>query len=163
MCLPILGRPGMRPSTPSTTCRTAAIPVCSRSFRRPHAGGRPCCAKRRPGFGLLYYRHNIYRYREDYTNPVINQSDPHDLSRRFPRRSLRRKISETAGRQRRAGGAPVRGPPPKPKRSPEPGLPEWIADRGGGHRRACGPVPVRGGDLGSHFHGNSRASRANGG
>ena len=25
----------------------------------------------------------IYSYREDYTNPVINQSDPHDLSRRF--------------------------------------------------------------------------------
>ena len=29
---------------------------------------------------------SIYSYREDYTNPVINESDPHDLSRRFPRR-----------------------------------------------------------------------------
>ena len=27
---------------------------------------------------------SIYSYREDYTNPVINQSDPHDLSRSFP-------------------------------------------------------------------------------
>ena len=26
---------------------------------------------------------NIYNYREDYTNPVINGSDPHDLSRVF--------------------------------------------------------------------------------
>jgi len=27
---------------------------------------------------------NIYNYREDYTNPVINYSDSRDLSRRFP-------------------------------------------------------------------------------
>jgi len=37
---------------------------------------------------------NIYRYREDYTNPVINQSDPHDLSRRFPEALVEEKISK---------------------------------------------------------------------
>lgn len=31
---------------------------------------------------------NIYNYREDYTNPVINSSDSRDLSRRFPDRLL---------------------------------------------------------------------------
>ena len=37
---------------------------------------------------------NIYQYREDYTNPVINQSDPHDLSRRFPEALVEEKISK---------------------------------------------------------------------
>jgi hypothetical protein len=37
---------------------------------------------------------NIYNYREDYTNPVINQSDPHDLSRRFPEALVEEKISK---------------------------------------------------------------------
>lgn len=37
---------------------------------------------------------SIYRYREDYTNPVINQSDPHDLSRRFPEALVEEKISK---------------------------------------------------------------------
>jgi hypothetical protein len=37
---------------------------------------------------------NIYNYREDFTNPVINQSDPHDLSRRFPEALIEEKISE---------------------------------------------------------------------
>ncbi|HMD98020.1 MAG TPA: hypothetical protein VKM93_11920 [Terriglobia bacterium] len=37
---------------------------------------------------------SIYRYREDYTNPVINQSDPHDLSRRFPEALIQEKISK---------------------------------------------------------------------
>jgi len=36
---------------------------------------------------------NIYNYREDYTNPVINGSDPHDLSRVFPDALIRDKIS----------------------------------------------------------------------
>lgn len=36
---------------------------------------------------------NIYNYREDYTNPVINQSDPHDLSRRFPEALIEEKIA----------------------------------------------------------------------
>jgi hypothetical protein len=36
---------------------------------------------------------SIYGYREDYTNPVINESDPHDLSRRFPERLIEQKIS----------------------------------------------------------------------
>jgi hypothetical protein len=37
---------------------------------------------------------NIYSYREDYTNPVINGSDPHDLSRRFPTALIADKISK---------------------------------------------------------------------
>ena len=37
---------------------------------------------------------NIYSYREDYTNPVINQSDPHDLSRRIPGALIGEKISK---------------------------------------------------------------------
>lgn len=36
---------------------------------------------------------NIYSYREDYSNPVINESDPHDLSRRFPGALVQEKIS----------------------------------------------------------------------
>ena len=36
---------------------------------------------------------SIYNYREDYTNPVINESDPHDLSRRFPGALIQEKIS----------------------------------------------------------------------
>ena len=37
---------------------------------------------------------SIYSYREDYTNPVINESDPHDLSRRFPEALITEKISK---------------------------------------------------------------------
>jgi hypothetical protein len=37
---------------------------------------------------------SIYSYREDYTNPVINTSDPHDLSRRFPEALITEKISK---------------------------------------------------------------------
>lgn len=36
---------------------------------------------------------SIYSYREDYTNPVINQSDPYDLSRTFPAALIEDKIS----------------------------------------------------------------------
>jgi len=37
---------------------------------------------------------SIYSYRADYTNPVINESDPHDLSRRFPEALINAKISK---------------------------------------------------------------------
>jgi hypothetical protein len=37
---------------------------------------------------------SIYSYREDYTNPVINQSDTHDLSRSFPEVLIKEKISK---------------------------------------------------------------------
>jgi hypothetical protein len=36
---------------------------------------------------------SVYSYREDYSNPVINASDPHDLSRRFPEALITEKIS----------------------------------------------------------------------
>lgn len=38
----------------------------------------------------------ISDYRDDYTNPVINSSDPHDLSRRFPEALINDKISKLA-------------------------------------------------------------------
>ncbi len=37
---------------------------------------------------------NIYNYREDFTNPVINSSDSRDLSRRFPEQLIREKIKK---------------------------------------------------------------------
>jgi len=40
---------------------------------------------------------SIYSYREDYTDPVINPSDPHDLSRRFPQVLIDEKISRLEG------------------------------------------------------------------
>jgi len=40
---------------------------------------------------------DVQNYREDYTNPVINSSDPHDLSRRFPEGLVREKISRLNG------------------------------------------------------------------
>lgn len=40
---------------------------------------------------------NIYNYREDYTNPVINSSDPHDLSRVFPDALIQDKIARLVG------------------------------------------------------------------
>jgi hypothetical protein len=35
---------------------------------------------------------NVWNYREDFTNPVINESDYRDLSRRFPEGLIREKI-----------------------------------------------------------------------
>jgi hypothetical protein len=37
---------------------------------------------------------NIYDYREDYTNPVINYSDSRDLSRRFPDALIRERTAK---------------------------------------------------------------------
>ena len=46
---------------------------------------------------------DVENYREDFTNPVINSSDSHDLSRRFPEVLVQEKISKLeaalAGRQ----------------------------------------------------------------
>ncbi len=39
---------------------------------------------------------NIFNYREDYTNPVINYSDARDLSRRFPEALIREKTAKVA-------------------------------------------------------------------
>lgn len=49
---------------------------------------------------------NIYNYREDYTNPVINYSDTRDLSRRFPEALIREKTSKLT-LQLTASQAPV--------------------------------------------------------
>lgn len=37
---------------------------------------------------------NVRNYREDFANPVINSSDPHDLSRRFPEALIQDKIDK---------------------------------------------------------------------
>jgi len=37
---------------------------------------------------------NIYNYREDYTNPVINATDSRDLSRRFPDQLVKEKMQK---------------------------------------------------------------------
>ncbi len=43
---------------------------------------------------LLYVTDSsIYNYRDDYINPVINWSDQHDLSRRFPEGLVKEKIA----------------------------------------------------------------------
>ncbi len=39
---------------------------------------------------------NIFNYREDFTNPVINMSDTRDLSRRFPEALIREKTAKLA-------------------------------------------------------------------
>jgi hypothetical protein len=45
--------------------------------------------------GVLYISDaDVRDYREDFTNPVINSSDPHDLSRRFPEALIQEKISK---------------------------------------------------------------------
>jgi len=44
---------------------------------------------------LLYISDSdVANYREDFTNPVINSSDSHDLSRRFPETLVQEKISQ---------------------------------------------------------------------
>lgn len=40
---------------------------------------------------------DVQNYREDFTNPVINSSDSHDLSRRFPEGLVQEKIAKLAG------------------------------------------------------------------
>ena len=47
--------------------------------------------------GVLYVTDSdVENYREDFTNPVINSSDTHDLSRRFPEALIQDKISKVA-------------------------------------------------------------------
>ena len=48
---------------------------------------------------LLYVTDsNVYNYREDFTNPVINSSDTRDLSRRFPDQLVRDQIQKASDR-----------------------------------------------------------------
>lgn len=51
--------------------------------------------KARVRVGILYVTDsNVREYREDFTNPVINSSDPHDLSRRFPEALIQEKMTK---------------------------------------------------------------------
>lgn len=76
--VPISGRPGLL----ETVEQAAAL-------------GDTLIAKTSIRLAVLYITDsNIYDYREDYTNPVINSSDSRDLSRRFPEGLVREKISK---------------------------------------------------------------------
>jgi hypothetical protein len=51
--------------------------------------------KSRVRVGVIYVTDSdVEYYREDFTNPVINSSDPHDLSRKFPEQLIQEKISK---------------------------------------------------------------------
>jgi len=76
--LPVSGRPGLL-DTVETVSKI----------------GDEVLAKSEVRVAVLYITDSDVReYREDFTNPVINRSDPHDLSRRFPEGLIREKISK---------------------------------------------------------------------
>ncbi|MBI1786459.1 MAG: hypothetical protein HYR60_02770 [Acidobacteria bacterium] len=61
--------------------------------------GDAILAKAAVRVALLYVTDSdIHNYREDFTNPVINSSDSHDLSRRFPEGLVQDKITKLEGR-----------------------------------------------------------------
>ncbi len=79
--LPVSGRPGLL-DTVETVSKI----------------GDEILAKSEVRVAVLYVTDSDVReYREDFTNPVINRSDPHDLSRRFPEGLIREKISKLDG------------------------------------------------------------------
>jgi hypothetical protein len=87
---------------------------------------------------------NIYSYREDFTNPVINQSDPHDLSRRFPEALISEKISKLID-----ASAPLEAPlfvihlhdrTDRLNRAYENGL-QTLAEATGGREDVCRSLP----------------------
>lgn len=56
--------------------------------------GDSILAKAAVRLAVLYITDSsIYNYRDDYINPVINYSDSHDMSRRFPEGLVKEKIS----------------------------------------------------------------------
>lgn len=75
--LPISGKAGLLESLP--TALKLADAIQARSAVR---------------VALLYVSDsNVYNYRDDYINPVVNWSDQHDLSRRFPEGLIKEKIA----------------------------------------------------------------------
>lgn len=75
--LPISGKAGLLESLP--TALKLADAIQARSAVR---------------VALLYVTDsNVYNYRDDYINPVVNWSDQHDLSRRFPEGLIKEKIA----------------------------------------------------------------------
>lgn len=61
--------------------------------------GDALMAKTNVRVAVLYVTDSdIYNYREDYTNPVINSSDSRDLSRKFPDQLIREKIQKLSDR-----------------------------------------------------------------
>ncbi len=86
---------------------------------------------------------NISNYREDFTNPVINQSDPHDLSRRFPEALVEEKISKlvdaTAALEAPLFVVHLHDRSDRLNRAYESGL-ETLADATGGRAEFCRSV-----------------------
>ena len=75
--------------------RSAGRPDCSIPSKSPPASPTPSSPRPTCGSALLYITDsNIYNYREDFTNPVINSSDSRDMSRRFPEGLVREKITK---------------------------------------------------------------------
>jgi hypothetical protein len=86
---------------------------------------------------------NLASYRDDYTNPVINQSDPHDLSRKFPEALIGEKISrlidETAALEAPLFVVHLHDRPDRLNRAYENGL-ETLASATGGRTSNCRSV-----------------------
>jgi hypothetical protein len=75
--LPVAGKAGLLESLPIALRLTDSI-----------------LAKSAVRVALLYVTDSsIYNYRDDYINPVVNYSDQHDLSRRFPEGLIKEKIA----------------------------------------------------------------------
>ncbi len=80
--LPVSGRAGLL-DTVEAACRLADSIIAKAPTR----------------LAVLYVTDsNVYNYREDFTNPVINYSDHRDLSRRFPEGLVRERISRLSAR-----------------------------------------------------------------
>jgi hypothetical protein len=61
--------------------------------------GDAMLSKARVRVAVLYVTDSdVQNYREDFTNPVINSSDAHDLGRRFPEGLVREKIAKLSAR-----------------------------------------------------------------
>lgn len=76
--LPVSGRPGLLDTLDSVESIADGI-----------------ARKAQVRLSVLYVTDSdVSEYREDYTNPVINSSDPHDLSRKFPESLVQEKISK---------------------------------------------------------------------
>lgn len=75
--LPVSGKAGLLESLPAALKLADAVQ-----------------AKSAVRVALLYVTDsNVYNYRDDYINPVVNWSDQHDLSRRFPEGLIKEKIA----------------------------------------------------------------------
>jgi hypothetical protein len=96
--LHVLADPGAKPRVAIAAIRTISNvgePGMLETVTSALALADGIAGKSRVRVSVLYITDgSIYSYREDYTDPVINQSDPHDLSRRFPEVLIEDKIAD---------------------------------------------------------------------